>query len=417
MRRLALVIITLIVAGCGDGEPEQSTTIGGVSVPLSSLESLGIPERHGLADLIGFGVAVSRGDLAAFGVPIVNREVLRSRLENLPYQLGADSLGIDESSLRSLYERNPEWELVVRHVIRLADVASSRAARDSARTVAEDVATRARAGDDFAALAAGYSQEPGAAQRGGLLQPGRRGSWVEPFWTAALSLRPGETSGVVQSEFGYHVLRLEDRRAVPFEEADGAALLRRVVPIDPAIRAMEEWTAGAGAITFHDIAIGQARQLLVDGAAVPDTLLLATDRHGGEYDGTGLAVGWAAVPPDERAVLERPDGSAFGTWLTTDAQETLWGRYAESIGVPADPLTASNAERDWNWMTTTWAAALRFQPGMTDQQLLDAAMAAVLSGAQEPRAARLELRSLRPLLRQSYPLADPAHLNWIGESQ
>ena len=56
--------------------------------------------------------------------------------------------------------------------------------------VAEEARQRALAGEDFAALAGEYSEEPGAAERGGLLQPGREGTWVDPFWQAALALVP-----------------------------------------------------------------------------------------------------------------------------------------------------------------------------------------------------------------------------------
>ena len=52
-----------------------------------------------------------------------------------------------------------------------------------------------------------------------LLRPGREGSWVSEFWTAALALEPGEISPVTETQYGFHVLRLEDRRPVSFEEA------------------------------------------------------------------------------------------------------------------------------------------------------------------------------------------------------
>jgi hypothetical protein len=60
--------------------------------------------------------------------------------------------------------------------------------------------------------------------------------------------------------------------------------------------------------------------------------------------------------------------------------------------------------------TISLAAAFGFRPGMSDLQLVDAARQALLSGAAETRAARTELRTLRPRLRQLYPLtrADPA---------
>jgi hypothetical protein len=414
-RLLVIAALAAALSGCGGAEQEESIQIGGVPVPRSSYSALGEPERQGLADLIGFGAAVARGELGALGAPIIERAVLRSRLANLPYHLGAAALGIDERALRSSYDRAPEWELLVRHVVLLADVTSSGMARDSARRVAAEVAERARAGEDFATLAARYSQEPGAAERGGLLQPGRRGSWVEPFWNTALALQPGETSGVVESEFGYHVLRLDERRPVPFEEADRASLLRRVVSTEAATRAMEEWSATDRAIEFDDAAMANAYRLLMAGVGLPDTLRLANDSHG-VFEGVDLATSWATLAPAERVALESGDGTAFRSWLRDDAQQTLRGRYAMSIGVPADPDATSNAQRDWSWTTGAWVAAFGFQPDMTDQQLIDSAMQALLSGAQEARAARLELRTLRPLLRQTYPLVDAGAPEALAEA-
>jgi parvulin-like peptidyl-prolyl isomerase len=71
---------------------------------------------------------------------------------------------------------------VVRHLVVLSERWRPAAHRDSARAVATEALERARAGEAFEALAAEYSDEPGAAERGGLLEPGREGSWVPEFW-------------------------------------------------------------------------------------------------------------------------------------------------------------------------------------------------------------------------------------------
>ena len=79
------------------------------------------------------------------------------------------------------------------------------------------------------------SEEPGAGDRGGLLRPAREGMWVDEFWAAAVALQPGEISGVVESTFGFHVLRLEDKQVVPFVEARDrvAARVAELVPPGP----------------------------------------------------------------------------------------------------------------------------------------------------------------------------------------
>lgn len=68
-------------------------------------------------------------------------------------------------------------------------------------------------GEDFAMLARRFSEDPGSAGQGGDLGYFRRGEMVPEFEAAAFALKPGEVSGVVRTEFGYHILRCEAKEA------------------------------------------------------------------------------------------------------------------------------------------------------------------------------------------------------------
>ena len=96
--------------------------------------------------------------------------------------------------------------------------------RDDAQALAraEEALAKAKAGADFAALAKEYSDDPSAASNNGDLGFFQRGQMIKPFEDAAFALqKPGELAGPVKTDFGYHVIRFEARRApglLPFEQ-------------------------------------------------------------------------------------------------------------------------------------------------------------------------------------------------------
>ena len=81
------------------------------------------------------------------------------------------------------------------------------------RAKIEGLLKRARAGEDFAALAREFSTDPGSRESGGDLGWFGRGTMVKPFEDAAFALKAGEVSEVFESPFGFHIVKLEERRA------------------------------------------------------------------------------------------------------------------------------------------------------------------------------------------------------------
>ncbi|HEX2873761.1 MAG TPA: peptidylprolyl isomerase [Polyangiaceae bacterium] len=85
--------------------------------------------------------------------------------------------------------------------------ASISRSKTEAKARIDEVLAKARTGADFAQLAAEYSDEPSAATRRGALGRFRKGMMVKPFENAAFALQIGELSGVVETEFGFHVIK------------------------------------------------------------------------------------------------------------------------------------------------------------------------------------------------------------------
>ena len=87
-----------------------------------------------------------------------------------------------------------------------------------AREQAEAILKRVRAGEDFSKLAGEYSSDPGSKTKGGDLGWFGRTQMVKPFADAAFNLQPGQVSDIVETDFGYHIIKVEDRGMKPGQD-------------------------------------------------------------------------------------------------------------------------------------------------------------------------------------------------------
>ncbi len=130
-----------------------------------------------------------------------------------------------DAQVREFYDKNPDkfkQDEAVRasHILfrvpENADAATKKKALDQAQSVLKE----ARGGADFAELAKKYSAD-GSAQQGGDLNFFTKGQMVPAFDQAAFAMKPGQISDIVTTQFGYHIIKVTDRRAastVPFEQ-------------------------------------------------------------------------------------------------------------------------------------------------------------------------------------------------------
>jgi hypothetical protein len=105
-------------------------------------------------------------------------------------------------------------EIRARHIVFLVSTNAARLLREYARRQAESARARAVAGENFVALVHELTTQTADKERGGDLSYFSRGRMVAEFEQAAFALQPGQISDVVETPFGYHVIRVEDRRQV-----------------------------------------------------------------------------------------------------------------------------------------------------------------------------------------------------------
>ena len=124
---------------------------------------------------------------------------------------------VTEASMRALYDESvkqmkPEPEIRARHILVETEDA------------AKAVVTRLKAGEDFAKVAGEVSKDPGSGAEGGDLGYFTKERMVPEFSTAAFAMKVGDVSDPVKSQFGFHVIKVEDIRERPvpgFDEVKG----------------------------------------------------------------------------------------------------------------------------------------------------------------------------------------------------
>ena len=133
---------------------------------------------------------------------------------------------VKPTDIAAFYEKNPDRfqqgeTMRASHILVLVPAEANPQARAALRARAETALKAAKAGKDFGQLARQYSQDS-SAQRGGDLGFFPKGQMVPAFDQAAFALTPGQVSDLVETQFGYHIIKATEKRPariVPFVEA------------------------------------------------------------------------------------------------------------------------------------------------------------------------------------------------------
>jgi len=124
---------------------------------------------------------------------------------------------VSEKESRIFFENNPQYfkkpeEVKASHILIMVAPDANDEQKLIARNKTEDLQKKIAAGEDFANLAKQYSEGPSNV-KGGDLGYFDRKKMVKPFADAAFDLKPGQVSGIVETRFGFHLIKVMDKKA------------------------------------------------------------------------------------------------------------------------------------------------------------------------------------------------------------
>lgn len=214
-----------------------------------------------------------------------------------------NSLPMD--SLPMMPERYEISEIVIQPVVAETE-------RDRVRNELAALRERVIKGEKFSMLATLYSQDPGTASKGGELGFFSRGDMVGEFEAAAFALKPGEVSPIIETQFGFHIIQLIERRGnsinvrhiLIIPKVSSEDLLRTRMRLDSLAVEIR-----SGNISFEDAA---RKYSTADNARQGGTVTNTTDGTG-RFDAEALKENYLTVGIPGLDVGEISNASAFRT--------------------------------------------------------------------------------------------------------
>jgi len=397
----------LALAACGSEPP--ALEVDGASFPHDVIAPLSAEQVDLLAALAALGSGAATGAWQDLGAPRLAAAERARMAERLRDELILEGAGISESELEARYAAAPRYELEVRHLVVLSERWQPAAAREEARARAEAGLQRIQDGEPFEDVAAELSEEPGAAARGGLLRPGRQGTWVDEFWEAASRLVEGGVSPVVETPYGFHVLRLEERRTLPFSEAR-PTVVRAVARTLGGGEAWEEsrirWIAEVEVLTrpevhpdVHTASRSVAAFAARESGALGDPGALVARWPGGGLSAEDFRLHLLSLPAGRLRPLLDPDaGEELEAEILRAAEAHVLADRARDRGIESTDSDREARLREWEAQAGEWIGLLGFAPGADAGERRDQALAALRATGQNARIARTAVAEAAPTL-------------------
>jgi PPIC-type PPIASE domain len=354
MRRWSMVVLALALAGCDNlkdmfsARPEVAAEASGRQLKVERLAKLmtsikGVPLTRDAGELIAnmwvdhtlFAQALAGG--TSLNDSSVIAQAMWPEISEIRGSRWHDTLVSHRATMTpgtgdSIYNANQVR--LLQHILFRVPPNSEPPAREAARRKADAAYAKLKGGANFAQLATQISDDPGSKRDGGYLPPAPRGKWVTAFDSAGWTLAPGAMTPVIESPFGFHIIRrppadeIRDRLVVYARERIGAALDSAYLD---SLGARRHLKVESNAPTVMRDALGNRAE------AIHSQTPLAT------YDGGSLTVAefmrWVGAlgPNWGKDLLARPD-SAVSQFARLIAQNQILLQQADSAGIAVTPL-------------------------------------------------------------------------------
>lgn len=222
---------------------------------------------------------------------------------------------------------------VLQHILIMAQQTAPDSVKARARKQAEGVLAQVKSGKDFGTIAQQVSQDQGSARDKGFLPPSNKGAFVKEFEETGWKLAPGQVSGLVESPFGFHIIRrppLDEvrERLTTYASGDGQRAADSVYMTQLAKAKKVQVAKGAPAAM---------RSALNDmGKSLKSKSALAT------YDGGSFTVAdyarWVqTVPPQLTAQIRAADDTALSQFAEMLTRNVLFVKQADSAKIQVTP--------------------------------------------------------------------------------
>jgi hypothetical protein len=309
------------------------------------------------------------------------------------------------TAVDSLYRKSDQR--LFQHILFAARANADDTTRKAKRKSAEAALAQLRKGTSFGRLASQLSEDPGSKVDSGYLPLGPRGRFVAPFDSAAWALDPGETSGIVETPYGYHILRRPG-----LDEVRGRLGDYLVQQVGMRLDSMYmDSLAAANEVKVVDDAPALMRAAAKDPEEATRSAKPLVRFTGGSFTTRDFMRWVNALPPQYSAQVQGADNDALTKFATALAQNTLLLREAHAAGI------RPTAE-EWTELRGRYLAqldTLRGEMGLDAPELTDESVPAAQRSALAGRKVEAYLDRLADGKSRLRPL--PAALATVLRTQ